>query len=85
MRTITKLRMPLFGMMAFVLLVQLPFPQPWGIVGLVGGYVALGFWATNLRCPVCGGLASIRKSKSFGNYYGLGNTCAHCGADFHKV
>lgn len=75
----------MFGLAGFLVISRLPLTGSWWIVGPVVVYAAIVYYTMNLRCPVCGGLASIRKSKRFGDYYGLGNTCAHCGADFHKV
>lgn len=81
MRAITKLRLPFYGFMCFVLISAL---LPWkggdelpAIAVLFAADVAVGVWVSRrVRCPQCDVL--ISEQDRF-----LPDRCARCDADFH--
>ncbi len=85
MRTLTKLRLTPYALLVAVGLWRIPLPQPWWDIFVLAGLFAVGLWGMTVRCPVCGYKAALRKSPLLGEYYWIGESCAHCGADFRKV
>jgi predicted RNA-binding Zn-ribbon protein involved in translation (DUF1610 family) len=82
MRTITKLRLPAFGLMAAVLVVNLEFLGGWNYPAALACYLAPALWQWRLRCPVCGYIIE-RPTKRF-RLKMIPDTCLHCGADFYR-
>jgi len=86
MRTITKIRLPLYTFGAVVLAMAILNPPLWGMFMLLAIYLAVGFWAGRQRCPGCGEVAGLVVPKGFWRpYISMRGICVKCGADFFKV
>jgi hypothetical protein len=85
MRTITKMRLPAYGVIAIVLLTALS-----GIIWVMFAGVAImticSWWFGPTRCPRCGVIAGLVDTSRFWRpYISFRGICVKCGADFFKV
>ena len=86
MRTITKIRLPLYAFGALVLAMAIFNLSVRAMFVLGPIYLAVGFWSGRQRCPKCGEIAGyVEPKRFFRPYISLRGICARCGADFFKV